>query len=60
MLRTSKSKLNVLWPQFVEAERTLHRFLDEVTDRVIRQALGEASDDVVERPPVASLPEKGS
>lgn len=45
-----------LWVQFQEADQTLRQFLDEVTERVIRETLGEAEAEARERP---ALPKGG-
>lgn len=48
--------VDVVFKQFLEADRTLSDYLAEVTDRVIRETLGVAEDEAKERP---ALP-KGS
>ena len=54
MVRGHKSfVVDVVWKQFAEASKTLHQYLNEVTDRVIRETLGEAEDEAKER---AALP----
>jgi len=38
MVRVPKSFVTeTLWPEFEDLNRTLHTYLDEVTDRVIRE-----------------------
>ena len=39
-----------LWKEFGQAHDVLGEYLSEVTDRVIRETLGDAQDDVRERP----------
>jgi hypothetical protein len=54
MVRGRKSLvIDVLWHEFAEASRTLHEYLNEVTDRVIRETLGDAEGEAKER---AALP----
>ncbi len=45
-----------VFQQFVEAQGTLAQYLNEVTERVIRETLGEADDEARERP---ALPKGG-
>lgn len=59
VLRTTEETKTLLWTQFLTAHETLSQYLDEVTGRVIREALGQASDDVAERPAQKSLPMAG-
>lgn len=56
VVRTTEEKKTLLWKQFVSAHETLAQYLDEVTERVIREALGQSTDDVTERPTQKSLP----
>lgn len=42
--------VDTLWKEFGEAQRVLAEYLEEVTDRVIQETLGESKDDVRERP----------
>ncbi len=42
--------VDVVFTQFIEAQRTLAEYLAEVTDRVIRETLGEAEGEARERP----------
>ena len=56
VIRATDAQMNLLWKQFVDAEQILNRYLDEVTDRVITQSLGTATDDVVEKPEQQALP----
>ncbi len=46
--------IDTLWKQFVEAQRVLAEYLQEVTDRVIRETLGEATDEAKERPALSA------
>jgi hypothetical protein len=56
VLRTMQDKKELLWKQFLAAHETLSQYLDEVTERVIREALGQATDDIAVRPAQKSLP----
>jgi hypothetical protein len=42
--------VDVVWKEFLEAQATLSEYLAEVTDRVIRETLGEAESEALERP----------
>ena len=42
--------LDVVWKEFVEAQQTLTEYLREVTERVIRETLGDAESEAKERP----------
>ncbi|MBM4380211.1 MAG: hypothetical protein FJ086_13095, partial [Deltaproteobacteria bacterium] len=42
--------LDVVWKEFVEAQQTLSDYLRDVTDRVIRETLGDAESEAKERP----------
>lgn len=54
MARVPKSLVNdVLWPEFVELDNLLRTYLDDVTDRIIREGLQTDSSEAEERP---SLP----
>ena len=47
MARVSKSFVDeTLWPEFQEISGTLRKYLDDVTDRVIAQAIHEDSSEV--------------
>ena len=49
MVKVSKRFVDeTLWPQFLELERTLRGFLDEVTDRVISEAIHRNTAEVDE------------
>ena len=48
--------VDVVFKQFIEAQRTLAEYLAEVTDRVIRETLGDAEGEARERP---ALPNGG-
>lgn len=51
MARVSKSFVDeTLWPEFLELSDVLTKYLSEVTDRVIRQAISEDSSEAEERP----------
>jgi len=51
MARVSKSFVDeTLWPEFLELSDVLTKYLSEVTDRVIRQAIYEDSSEAEERP----------
>ncbi|MBL8955141.1 MAG: hypothetical protein JNK82_30470 [Myxococcaceae bacterium] len=47
--------VDTVWKEFVEAHQVLAQYLDEVTDRVIRETLGEVETEARER---TALPEK--
>jgi hypothetical protein len=56
MVRVQKSFVDqTLWPQFVELDKTLQRYLEEVAERVIREVLQQESGDVEEKPQPPSL-----
>ena len=42
--------LDVVWKEFVEAQQVLTDYLRDVTDRVIRETLGDAESEAKERP----------
>lgn len=42
--------VDVVWKQFLEAQRSLTEYLAEVTDRVIKETIGEAEAEAKERP----------
>ncbi|MDA1274297.1 MAG: hypothetical protein O2960_09635 [Verrucomicrobia bacterium] len=47
MARVSTSFVDeTLWPQFVQLDQTLAKYLDEVTDRVIGESLNRDTSDV--------------
>ena len=54
MTHGRKSLVELIWKEFLEANKTLTEYLTEVTDRVIRESLGEMKDDEArERPALA-------
>ena len=56
MARVSRSFVDeTLWPEFVELSDVLHKYLSEVTDRVIREAIYEDSSEAEERTPAAKI-----
>lgn len=56
MARVSKSFVDqTLWPEFLELCSVLQKYLSEVTDRVIRQAIYEDSSEAEERPRMAAI-----
>jgi hypothetical protein len=55
-LKTTKDKKELVWKQFLAAHETLSQYLDEVTEKVIREALGQATDEVAERVEQKALP----
>lgn len=59
VVRTKEDKKALLWKQFLSAHETLAQYLDQVTERVIREALGQATEDVEERAEQKSLPLDG-
>lgn len=59
VVHSSAEKKDLLWTQFLRADETLRSYLDEVTDRVISQALGGATDEVPERVEQKALPFSG-
>ena len=57
MVKVSRRFMNeTLWPQFQELSKEMNRYLYEVTDRVIREALDESSSEADE---VAGTPQLG-
>ncbi len=56
MARVSKSFVDqTLWPEFVELDNVLRKYLSEVTDRVVREAIYEDSSEAEERPRTAAI-----
>ena len=54
MVHGRKSLVELIWKEFLEANKTLTEYLGEVTNRVIRESLGEMNDDEArERPALA-------
>jgi hypothetical protein len=50
MARVSKSFVDdTLWPEFVELNDVLNKYLSDITERVIREAVYEDSSDASER-----------
>lgn len=47
-----------LWPEFLELDETLRKWLAEATDRAIAQVFGEEAQEPEERPEQLSLPTK--
>lgn len=57
MVKVSRRFVNeTLWPQFQELSKELHKYLHEVTDRVIREALDASSGEADE---IAGTPQLG-
>lgn len=55
MVLGRRSLVHLIWKEFLEANKTLTEYLAEVTNRVIRDSLGEMKDDEArERPSLAS------
>lgn len=51
MVRVTKSFVDeTLWPEFLEADRVLREYLEQVTQRVIADAISRDAADVEERP----------
>ena len=51
MVRVAKSFVDeTLWPEFLEADRVLREYLEQVTQRVIADAISRDAADVEERP----------
>jgi hypothetical protein len=56
MARVSKSFVDqTLWPEFQELSEVLDKYLSDVTDRVIRQAIYEDNSEAEERPQPAAI-----
>ena len=56
MARVSKSFVDqTLWPEFLELSNVLQKYLSDVTERVIRQAIYEDSSEAEERPQTAAI-----
>jgi hypothetical protein len=56
MARVSKSFVDqTLWPEFEELVKVLRKYLAEVTDRVIREAIYEDSSEAEERSQPAAI-----
>jgi hypothetical protein len=54
MVHGRKSLIDLIWKEFLEANQTLTEYLAEVTNRVIRESLGEVKEDEArERPALA-------
>jgi len=54
MVHGRRSLVELIWKEFLEANDTLTEYLAEVTNRVIRESLGEMKDDEArERPALA-------
>jgi hypothetical protein len=45
MVHGRRSLVELIWKEFMEANRTLSDYLSEVTNRVIRESLGEVHED---------------
>jgi hypothetical protein len=59
MARVSVSFVDeTLWPEFVELDNTLKAYLNEVTQRVIREAIYQDSSEASERPEPAALDDR--
>ena len=60
MARVSKSFVDqTLWPEFEELVKVLQKYLAEVTDRVIREAIYEDSSEAEERSQPAAIENSG-
>jgi hypothetical protein len=56
MAKVSKSFVRqTLWPEFLELSEVLQKYLYEVTERVIREAIHEDSSEAEERAPAAAI-----
>lgn len=56
MVRVSKSVVDkTLWPEFLELSALLQTYLQDITQKVIREAIFEDSSDAVERAEPAAL-----
>jgi hypothetical protein len=56
MARVSKSFVDqTLWPEFEELVKVLRKYLSDVTDRVIREAIYEDSSEAEERSQPAAI-----
>ena len=49
VIHATLEKKHELWRQFLSAHQAMATHIDELAERLIRQALGEATDDVAER-----------
>lgn len=56
VIHTTPDKKNELWKQFLAAHLAMTTHIDELAERLIRQALGEVTDDVAERVEQKVLP----
>jgi hypothetical protein len=57
MLKVSKPFVDeTLWPEFLELDGTLRKWLAEATDRAIAQVFGEEAREAEERPEQRALP----
>ena len=52
MVHGRKSLVELIWKEFLGANQTLTEYLAEVTDRVIRESLGEMNEDEARERPV--------
>ena len=52
MIQGRKSLVELIWKEFLGANQTLTEYLAEVTDRVIRESLGEMNEDEARERPV--------
>ncbi len=61
LVRAPRSFINqTLWPEYVEISRALEEYLQEATERIIREELFGNADEAEEQPeapPDSSLPE---
>jgi hypothetical protein len=59
MARVPRSFVDeTLWPEFVELDDVLKKYLADVTDRVIREAIFEDSSEAEERPRAAAIEDR--
>lgn len=50
MLRAPKSFIDyTLWPEFLQIEKALHEYLNEATERIIREEVFGNSEEAEER-----------
>lgn len=56
VIHSTEMEKEQLWQQFRQADQVLRQYLDEVTDRVIREALGQSTDEVAIRAEQLALP----
>jgi Na+-translocating ferredoxin:NAD+ oxidoreductase RnfG subunit len=55
--RTTRTNFGTLWPEFLALSEELHAHLNELTERVIREAITEDVSEVTEQVAPKALPE---